>query len=62
METEIADLAKDLFALRNRILIPDEFAKLMKQARSDEENVYFVGLYNLALRIKQNEVMRNERY
>lgn len=59
---QVKDLSRKMFECRNIILNPDVFDILIKGAESEDEKIFYSGVFNTALKIKQNEVMKNERY
>lgn len=61
-QDELIKLAKKMYDSRNDILNPDNLDALMENAKSVDEKIFYSGMYNVALKIKQNEVIKSGRF
>ncbi len=55
-------MLRRVFEEREYMLNVDNYDKLIKQAKTQDERIFYTGVYNAVLRIKQNEVIKNEKY
>lgn len=55
-------IIKRAYTERERFLDVATYEKLINEAKTHEEKVFYSGVFNTVLRIKQNEVLENERY
>lgn len=55
-------ILKRAFDGREYMLNVDNYEKLIRQAKSQDERIFYTGVYNAVLKIKQNEVIKNETY
>lgn len=61
-QDELIKLAKKMYESRNDILNPDNLDALMENAKSVDEKIFYSGMYNVVLKIKQNEVIKSGRF
>ena len=59
---DFASLIKRLYDKKNDYLNVKLYEKLTENAKSDDEKTFYTGVFNTVLMIKQNEVIRNEKY
>lgn len=59
---DFAAMLRRLFEEREFMLNVDNCDRLIRQAKTQDERIFYIGVYNAILRIKQNEVIKNEKY
>lgn len=59
---DFQSLLKKLYAIKDDYLNVSLHNSIIESAKSQEEVVFFSGIYDTVLKIKQNEVINNERY
>ena len=53
------DTARELYAVREQLLEPAKFDELLRGAKDPAEKTFYLGLFNAALQLKQEEVSKN---
>jgi len=59
---DFTTLLKKLYAIKDDYLNVSLHNSIIEGAKSQDELVFFSGIYDTVLKIKQNEVIKNERY
>lgn len=59
---ETVDLVKLLYESKYDLLKPSEHDRLIKGAKTENEQYFYVEIYNLALKFKQDEVIRSGKF
>ncbi len=59
---DAVDLAKKFYEIKYDLLKPSEHDRLLKGAQTENEQYFYVELYNLALKFKQDEVIKSGKF
>jgi len=59
---DFVSLIKRLYSKREDYLNIKLYENLTENAKSEDEKTFYTGVFNTVLKIKQKEVIRNERY